>query len=77
MFPKAVGLAGFLATDAFAGPYLVDQVLMPFALAGGGSFTAVKLSQHSLTAADIVERFTGRCTTFVVHEGESNLVTIR
>ena len=70
-------MAGFLATDAFAGPYLADQLLMPFALAGGGSFTTVKISQHSLTAADIVERFTGRRTTFAVREGESNLVTIR
>jgi RNA 3'-terminal phosphate cyclase (ATP) len=70
-------MAGFLATDAFAGPYLADQLLMPFALAGGGSFTTVKLSQHSLTAAEIIERFTGRCTTFALREGESNLVTIR
>ena len=70
-------MAGFLATDAFAGPYLADQLLLPFALAGGGSFTTVKLSQHSLTAADIIERFTGRRTTFEVRQGESNLVTVR
>lgn len=70
-------MAGFLATDAFAGPYLADQLLLPFALAGGGSFTTVKLSQHSLTAADIIERFTGRCTMFEVRQGESNLVTVR
>ena len=70
-------MAGFLATDAFAGPDLADQLLLPFALAGGGSFTTVKLSQHSLTAADIIERFTGRRTTFEVRQGESNLVTVR
>ncbi len=70
-------MAGFLATDAFAGPYLADQLLLPFALAGGGSFTTVKLSQHSLTAADIIERFTGRRCVFEVREGESNRVTIR
>lgn len=70
-------MAGFLATDAFAGPYLADQLLLPFALAGGGSFTTVKLSQHSLTAADIIERFTGRRCVFDVREGQSNLVTIR
>lgn len=70
-------MAGFLATDAFAGPYLADQLLLPFALAGGGSFTTVKLSQHCLTAADIIERFTGRRMMFEVRQGESNLVTVR
>ena len=30
-------MAGYLASDAFAGPYLADQLLLPFALAGGGA----------------------------------------
>ena len=50
-------MAGFLASDAFAGPYLADQLLLPFALAKGGSFTTVKPSQHSRTAAEIIGRF--------------------
>lgn len=70
-------MAGFLASDAFAGPYLADQLLLPFALGGGGSFTTVKLSQHSLTAANVIERFTGRRCVFEVRQGESNLVTIQ
>lgn len=53
-------MAGYLDSEAFAGPYLADQLLLPFALAGGGSFTTVKPSQHSLTAADIIARFLGR-----------------
>ncbi|MHA6717819.1 RNA 3'-terminal phosphate cyclase [Sphingomonas sp. RS6] len=57
-------MAGFLASEAFAGPYLADQLLLPFALAGGGSFTTVKPSQHALTACDIIARFTGRRWTF-------------
>lgn len=57
-------LAGYMATDAFAGPYLADQLLLPFALAGGGQFTTVKPSQHSRTAADIIALFTGRVTRF-------------
>ncbi|MGN6269937.1 MAG: RNA 3'-terminal phosphate cyclase [Sphingomonas sp.] len=69
-------MAGYLASGAFAGPYLQDQLLLPFALAGG-SFTTVKPSQHSLTAAGIIERFTGRRCVFEVREGESNLVTVR
>jgi RNA 3'-terminal phosphate cyclase (ATP) len=57
-------MTGFLASDAFAGPYLADQLLLPFALAGGGSFTTVKPSQHARTAADVIERFTGQRWVF-------------
>jgi RNA 3'-terminal phosphate cyclase (ATP) len=53
-------MAGYLASDAFAGPYLADQLLLPFALAGGGTFTTVKPSQHSYTAAAVIERFLDR-----------------
>ncbi|WP_242187256.1 RNA 3'-terminal phosphate cyclase [Sphingomonas sp. CARO-RG-8B-R24-01] len=61
----AARMAGYLASDAFAGPYLADQLLLPFALAGGGSFTTVKPSQHSLTARVITEAFLGRRCTFL------------
>lgn len=57
-------MAGYLESAAFAGPYLADQLLLPFALAGAGSFTTVKPSQHSLTAATIIELFLGRRCTF-------------
>lgn len=57
-------MAGFLASDAFAGPYLADQLLLPFALAGGGSFTTVKPSQHARTAIDVIERFIGQRWAF-------------
>jgi RNA 3'-terminal phosphate cyclase (ATP) len=60
----AARMAGYLACGAFAGPYLADQLLLPFALAGGGAFTTVKPSQHSLTAAAIIERFLGRTCRF-------------
>ena len=74
----AVGrMRGYLAADAFAGPYLADQLLLPFALASGGSFTTVKPSQHSLTAADIIERFLGRRCEFTATEGGAHLMTIR
>jgi RNA 3'-terminal phosphate cyclase (ATP) len=69
-------MKGYLASDAFAGPYLSDQLLLPFALAGGGVFTTVKPSQHSRTAADIIERFTGRRTTFVQADSGTHRVTV-
>jgi RNA 3'-terminal phosphate cyclase (ATP) len=52
-------MAGYQASVAFAGPYLQDQLLLPFALAGGGTFTTVKPSPHFLSACAIVEQFTG------------------
>ncbi len=61
-------MAGYLASNAFAGPYLQDQLLLPFAMAGGGVFSTVKLSQHTKTAMDLIERFTG--TGFRVSDGE-------
>ncbi|MBQ0772676.1 MAG: RNA 3'-terminal phosphate cyclase [Sphingomonadales bacterium] len=69
-------MKGYLASKAFAGPYLADQLLLPFALSGGGAFTTVKPSQHSLTSADIVEKFTGRKTSFDQQENGEFLVQI-
>ena len=50
-------MAGFLASEAYAGPHLADQLLLPFALAGGGSFTTDKLSLHATTNAEVIARF--------------------
>lgn len=75
---KAAGrMAGYLESTAFAGPYLQDQLLLPFALAGGGVFTTVKPSQHSLTAAEIIHRFTGRRLTFTPQAGGGHLLEHR
>jgi RNA 3'-terminal phosphate cyclase (ATP) len=52
-------MAGYQASSAFAGPYLQDQLVMPFALARGGAFTTVKPSRHFLSACEGVERFMG------------------
>lgn len=59
-------MAGYLASGAFAGPYLQDQLLLPMAFARGGVFTTVKLSEHTRTAASLIERFTD--TRFRVSE---------
>ena len=69
-------MAGYLASDAFSGPYLQDQLLVPFALARSGAFTTVKISEHTRTAMDLIKRFTS--TGFTVREGESksNLIEV-
>ena len=69
-------MAGFLGTSAYAGPYLADQLLLPFALAGGGRFTTVKPSRHSRTAADIIALFTGLRFVFRQREDGTHLVEL-
>lgn len=58
-------LADRLATEALmlgaagvpVGPYLADQLLLPMAIAGGGSFRTVKPTLHCTTNALLIERF--------------------
>jgi RNA 3'-terminal phosphate cyclase (ATP) len=69
-------MTGFLKSEAFAGPYLADQLLLPFALAGRGRFTTVKPSLHSRTAADVIEQFTGRRTSFVEQQNGAWIVSV-
>lgn len=69
-------MAGYEAGYAFAGPYLQDQLLLPMALAGGGAFTSVKISQHSRTAADIIHLFTGRSIRFEEDDRGRQMVVI-
>lgn len=44
-------------SDAPVGEHLADQLALPFALAGGGSYVASEISLHTKTNLDIVERF--------------------
>jgi RNA 3'-terminal phosphate cyclase (ATP) len=74
---RAAGrMKGYLDSTAFAGPYLADQLLLPFAIAGGGVFTTVKPSEHAKTAADIIERFLDRRTVFQHEAGGTHRVTV-
>lgn len=47
----------YIASGAAADEYLADQLMVPFALAGGGTFTTDKVSQHASTNAGVIERF--------------------
>ena len=49
--------ARYAKEDAPVGDYLADQLLLPFALAGSGSFRTLALSQHFLTNKNIIEKF--------------------
>lgn len=47
----------YLASSAVAGEHLADQLLLPFALAGAGHFTAAKLNLHAQTNMDVISQF--------------------
>lgn len=72
----AARMRGYQACAALAGPYLADQLVLPFALAGGGCFTTVKPSQHLLTAIDIARRFTGLPVQLTQKEDGTHLVRV-
>jgi RNA 3'-terminal phosphate cyclase (ATP) len=50
-------LRAYLASDVPVGVHLADQLLIPLALAGGGSFLTLPPSLHTRTNAEIVQRF--------------------
>lgn len=72
----AARLAGYVEAGVFAGPYLADQLILPFVLAGSGVLTTVKPSQHLLTAIDIAHRFTGRKIDLSRSETGGHLVVV-
>ncbi len=47
----------YLNSEAVAGEYLADQLLIPMALAGGGTFMTMPLSQHSKTNIEVIKQF--------------------
>lgn len=53
----ADAMRSYLVSGAVAGEHLADQLLLPFALAGGGAFTAEKLNLHSRTNMEIIRSF--------------------
>jgi len=53
----ADAVRSYLLSGAFAGEHLTDQLLLPFALAGRGAFTAEKLNLHSRTNMEIIRHF--------------------
>jgi RNA 3'-terminal phosphate cyclase (ATP) len=50
----------YLEADVPVGEYLADQLLIPLALAGGGSFLTTPLSSHSTTNIAVIETFLSR-----------------
>jgi RNA 3'-terminal phosphate cyclase (ATP) len=49
--------ARYLAAGVPAGDCLADQLLLPLALAGGGSYRTLGLTRHSATNIEVIRRF--------------------
>jgi RNA 3'-terminal phosphate cyclase (ATP) len=47
----------YLAAGVPVGEHLADQLLIPIALAGGGSFVTSRITQHTQTNIEIISRF--------------------
>ena len=47
----------YLAADVAVEEYLADQLLLPLALARGGSFTTLPLSPHTTTNMQVIQQF--------------------
>lgn len=47
----------YLAANVPVGPCLADQLMIPFALAGGGAFVTQSLTRHATTNIDVIQRF--------------------
>ncbi|MEK7832307.1 MAG: RNA 3'-terminal phosphate cyclase [Acidobacteriota bacterium] len=53
----ALAARRYLASEAAVGEYLADQLLLPMALAGGGSFTTLSPSRHTTTNIEVIQKF--------------------
>ncbi|WP_338768090.1 RNA 3'-terminal phosphate cyclase [Massilia sp. METH4] len=47
----------YLISGAALGEHLGDQLMLPLALAGGGSYTLDHVSQHAITNAEVIAQF--------------------
>jgi RNA 3'-terminal phosphate cyclase (ATP) len=47
----------YLVTNAPVGPHLADQLLVPLALAGGGTFITCAATEHTRTNIAVIEKF--------------------
>lgn len=69
-------MAGYLASEAFAGPYLGDQLLLPMAMAGAGRFSTVKPSQHARTGAEVIAKFLDVSVSFDEQDNGCHVVEV-
>jgi RNA 3'-terminal phosphate cyclase (ATP) len=65
----------YLAAGVPVGEHLADQLLLPLALAGGGSYRTLPLSLHARTQVDLIPRFLD--VRIEVEDGEDRTCLVR
>jgi len=71
----AKGLRSYLASSAPVGAHLADQLLLPMALAGGGVFHTLSITDHTRTNIEVIEQFLP--VTFAVTEAAAGIKQVR
>ncbi len=71
----AKGLSNYLGNDAAVGMHLTDQLLLPLALAGTGSFTTFAMSKHTHAQMDLIPKFLP--VKFEIEEQEKGVRLVR
>ena len=71
----AKGLRGYLASTAPVGAHLADQLLLPMALAGGGLFHTLSITDHTRTNMALIEQFLPEMR-FTVKEAERGVKVV-
>jgi RNA 3'-terminal phosphate cyclase (ATP) len=64
----------YLASEAAVGPHLADQLLLPMALAGGGEFVTMPVTQDFESHVEIIRKFLERK---IVTENVRDFVRVR
>lgn len=65
----------YLASGAAVGPHLCDQIMLPMALAGGGSFSTFDVTAHAHSNAAVIAAFLPVRFHFAAH-GAQTLCTV-
>lgn len=66
----------YLQSTAPVGEHLTDQLMLPLATAGAGSFVSTGLSRHSETHVELIQRFLDVSILAEPTRGEATLVSI-
>ena len=67
----------WLDAGAPVGRHLADQLLLPLALAGGGSFRTLEPTQHARTNAEVISRFLEVDFSFEPADGRTWRIEVR
>jgi RNA 3'-terminal phosphate cyclase (ATP) len=67
----------YIAADVPVGTHLADQLLVPMALAGDGSFRTLRPTAHTVTNAAVIQRFLDVSILIDEEPGDTHRITVR